>query len=164
MPEQQTSPINWLKREYQSLFFYLFITEESKVLIWTIFMQSGIEFGWNFREYLCYLAFGVVLSGCMTNILLIRQAECNIKCNIKSWLHRDGKLMSWELLHSWTFFFYFPWQKKRGELLLSWCSQTEQGSGVKWWANEKGSKRRCCFQQGAAGQAQLQQGLQTLWT
>lgn len=33
---------------------------------------------------------------------------------------------------------------------------------VKWSANEKGSKRRFYFQQGAAGQAQLQEGMQTL--
>lgn len=109
--------------------------------------------------------FGVVQSGCITNIFEL-DIILNV-CDIKSWLWREGELylMSWELLHSWTYFTFCGKERGRncffpGALRLRKALEDK----VKWPANEKGSKWRFCLQQGAAGQAQLEEGIQTLKT
>lgn len=51
-------------------------------------------------------------------------------CYVKLWLDREEELcmMSWLLLCSWTYF-TFTGKGKREKLLLSWCTQTGEGSG-----------------------------------
>lgn len=129
-------------------------------------METGIEFRWNFREWVCCLVFGVVQSGCRCSAEHKLNKILNI-FNIKSWLHREGKwcLRSWELLHSWICFTFCGKERGRNCSFPSALRVRKAlGDKVKWSANEKGSKWRFCFQQGAAGQTQLQGGKQNLKT